>query len=73
MEAVIWKAVFAALSPSPVFEVIAQFAQARADQRRTLAFKETLAFDGRKWEQKWPTGNEDATSNRRNRNIAEFS
>jgi hypothetical protein len=71
MKAVVWKAVFAALSPSPVFEVIAQFAQARADQRRTLAFKETLAFDGRKWEQKWSTGNEDA--NRRNLNIAEFS
>jgi hypothetical protein len=33
MKATTWKAVFAAISPSPVFQAIAEFAKLRADQR----------------------------------------
>ena len=34
MKATTWKAVFATMSPSPVFEAIAEFAELRADHRR---------------------------------------
>jgi hypothetical protein len=40
MRATTWKAVFAALSPSTVFEAIAEFAELRADQRRRSLLKE---------------------------------
>jgi hypothetical protein len=37
MRATIWKAVFAAMNPSPILEAIAEFAELRADQHlRTL-------------------------------------
>jgi len=45
MKATTWKAVFAALSPSPVFEAIAEFAELRTDQRRTL-LKQTHDTNG---------------------------
>jgi hypothetical protein len=40
MKAATWKAVFAAMSPSPVFEAVATFAEAMVDQRRRTPFKE---------------------------------
>jgi hypothetical protein len=41
MKATTWKAVFAAISPSPVFQAIAEFAELRADQRRRALLKQT--------------------------------
>jgi hypothetical protein len=35
MKATTWKAVFATMNPSPVFETIAEFAELRADHRPT--------------------------------------
>jgi hypothetical protein len=35
MKAVTWKAVFAAMSPSPVFEAVAEFAEVMADEGRS--------------------------------------
>jgi hypothetical protein len=37
MKATTWKAVFAAMNPSPVFETIAEFAELRADHRFNCA------------------------------------
>jgi hypothetical protein len=37
MKATIWKAVFAAMSPSPVFAAIAEFAELRVEQQRKSA------------------------------------
>ena len=39
MKATTWKAVFATMSPSPVFEAIAEFAELRADHRRAALAK----------------------------------
>jgi hypothetical protein len=40
MKATTWKAVFASMSPSPVFEAIAEFAEVRTDQRRRRLAKQ---------------------------------
>jgi hypothetical protein len=39
MRTVTWKAVFAAMSPSPVFQAVAEFAELRVDQRRRALLK----------------------------------
>jgi hypothetical protein len=41
MKAATWKAVFAAMSPSPVFQAVAEFAEARADLHRRAPFNES--------------------------------
>ena len=41
MKALIWKAVFAAISPSPVFQSIAEFAELRADQQLRALLNQT--------------------------------
>jgi len=46
MKATTRKAVFAALSPSPVFEAIAEFAELRTDQRRRALLKQTHDTNG---------------------------
>ena len=46
MKATTWKAVFATMSPSPVFEAIAEFAELRADHRRG-AFPKQIDDGGR--------------------------
>ena len=40
MKASIWKAVFAAISPSPVFQSIAEFVELRADQQLRALLKQ---------------------------------
>jgi hypothetical protein len=44
MKAATWKAVFAAMSPSPVFEAVAEFAEAMVDQRRRAPFKDRITL-----------------------------
>jgi glutamine synthetase adenylyltransferase len=39
MKTTTWKAVFAAMSPSPVFEAISEFAEQRVDERRRALLK----------------------------------
>jgi hypothetical protein len=41
MKATTWKAVFASMSPSPVFEAVAEFAELMADQRQRAHLKQT--------------------------------
>lgn len=40
MKVTIWKAVFAAMNPSPLFESIAEFAELRADLQRIVVVKQ---------------------------------
>jgi hypothetical protein len=46
MKATIWKSVFAAMSPSPVFEAIAEFAELGADQRLRAFVKQINRISG---------------------------
>jgi hypothetical protein len=61
-----WKAVFAALSPSTVFEAIAEFAELRADQRRRSLLKEIDDPCG------FPVVNADAANGERHRSAREL-
>ena len=40
MKPTTWKAVFAAMSPSPVFQAISEFAERRVNERRSGPFKQ---------------------------------
>ena len=46
MKAAIWRSVFAAMSPSPVFEAIAEFAELGADQRLRAFVKQINTTNG---------------------------
>jgi hypothetical protein len=46
MKATIWKSVFAAMSPSPMFEAIAEFAERRADERLRAFVKQINRING---------------------------
>lgn len=46
MKATIWRAVFAAMSPSPVFEAIAEFAELKADRQLRAFIKQINTING---------------------------
>jgi hypothetical protein len=52
MKAITWKAVFAAMSPSPLFEAVANFAELRVDQRRRTMLIETDDTNDSCWTQR---------------------
>jgi hypothetical protein len=49
MKADTWKAVLAAMSPSPVFQAIAELAELRVDHRRRALVKQTYDTNGLLW------------------------
>ena len=48
MKASTWKAVFAAMSPSPVFQAISEFAELRVNEQRSQPLKQIEEEDVRR-------------------------